>query len=565
MPKTSRIKSRKLPSYLTVNRYGIYSFQFRIPTALLSANTLHTGSRIDRPTDRFPLFKPLNPLIRFTLQTRDHSVAVRKVRQKMTVLDTIQETFNGDASSAGRAIQLWIKYEAAASNENGFTSVDNFLSELDRGDRHLLSMVLRLDDKETEQNKLREENALLKSKLLEKNNSINNHFDRNNMLSTSTDDIALQEVYEKFIDAKVSNDSAKSSVEAYKTAASRFVEIVCYLGGSQDRMVSSLCANDVRKYVTLMSKLPQNLNSNGLKTKMDLAGFINLVDGKSKSEIEGMGYKPLAGTTLKGRFTIVREFIRYIEGQCYPIQRGLDAIIKLSGRSGKKGIVNRRRYNEVELKNIFQSEKYRLCKFKRASEYWAPLLALFTGGTQSELIQLHVEDIYEKDGAWVIDINDKADKRLKNRDGRIRITPIHNILVKLGFIKFVNSCKNNNQARLFPDEARNERDQFSGYSKRFNTFRKKCGVGIEDSDKVDFHSFRHTVSTILIGMGVATGVANDIVGHASSQRTETERTYSEGAFISVKVDALKKLKYDIDFNYPKLWVKKYDSATEKWV
>ncbi len=560
---SKRPKIPKTPSYLSKNRYGTYSFQARIPTFIHA----DSRSRLDIFIGICALYPTLKPLIRFSLQTRDHSVAVRKARMKMVILDNIKEKFSGDSRSAGRAIELWLEYEGVAAASVGFTDVDTFLGGLDEGDHHLLDMILGLHVEQGRQKELAEESLRLKASLLQESVLASNEVMKGRWALEPLigDDITLSEVYMKFIDAKVSNQLSNASIAAYNFAISTFVQILNAVTRSQECLVSEIQAQHVRDYVSIFPVIPKNPKANGVTNKMNMPEIIKLVRGKSREQLGILGLSCLAPKTISTRFTIVKEFIRYIEMQQYPIKPGLDAIIKIIGKSAKRVSGKRRRHNAGELKQLFESDMYRLCKFKRASDYWVPLAALYTGATQGELVQLYVEDVYQVDGTWVISINDKGDKRLKNEDGRPRVVPVHGQLIKLGFISFVEKCKEAKQLKLYPDEERNGRDQFSAFSKRFNRYRKKCGVGVSEDDKVDFHSFRHLVAGVLVGHGVEEGIANDIIGHASQYRSETVKTYSEGAFIEVKTGALKKLKYDIDFNYTKLWRKKFDVKTELWI
>jgi integrase len=520
----------KPPSYITKNRLGIYSFQVRLPTAITRYNP------------------HLKHLLRFTLETRDKAIALRLARRKIVVLDSIRLLFKDDSKSTARAVELWVEYEKSIGTRFGWAAVDEFLSELDDGDRHLLEAILSCQSGLDSQKALMDENAVLKKAL--------------SMVGTAGratvedgDDIALRDVRDKFLSAKLSNDSAKSSIVSYGFATSVFVEIMCALSKSADLRVSSIKAADVRRYVDLMYVWPKNHKLNAATKGMSYDQIINLLTANAKPESESSvaNVESLSPRTIQQRFTIVRELLNYIEHAQYSIKPNLGSMIKFAGQGGGKSKVDRASFNDAELKLLFESDKYRLRLHKRSSDYWVSLLALFTGATQSELVQLYVNDVILESNIWALDINDKADKRLKTKDGRPRVVPLHPQLLKLGFDRFVEKCRASKQVRLFPEELRNERDQFSSYSKRFNRFRRDVKVGVEADRKVDFHSFRHLVSTRLIGAGNDEGVVNDIIGHASRMRSETRKTYSEGAFLSVKYDVICKLKYDIDFNYTKFW------------
>ena len=81
------------------------------------------------------------------------------------MLDSIKHHFDSDPKSAGRAIELWLEYEKVVSAPHDWNDVDLFLSNLDAGDRHLLHMVLGLNDSQDAQAILIAENHQLKQSL----------------------------------------------------------------------------------------------------------------------------------------------------------------------------------------------------------------------------------------------------------------------------------------------------------------------------------------------------------------------------------------------------------------
>ena len=81
-----------------------------------------------------------------------------------------------------------------------------------------------------------------------------------------------------------------------------------------------------------------------------------------------------------------------------------------------------------------------------------PLLGLFTGAREAELCQLHVADVYQDEATaiWVIDINQREDKKLKSGEQNERRIPLHPQLVRLGFLKFVAQMKDRGKHSLVP-------------------------------------------------------------------------------------------------------------------
>ncbi|HCG6606186.1 TPA: site-specific integrase [Vibrio parahaemolyticus] len=176
-------------------------------------------------------------------------------------------------------------------------------------------------------------------------------------------------------------------------------------------------------------------------------------------------------------------------------------------------------YTSIELEKIFS----KLARTKQAHKhpyyFWLPLLAYFTGARLNELCQLYRADIYQVDGIWVIQIDDRFDgQRLKSLTSR-RIVPIHDQLLHLGFIEFVQSVQHE---RIFP-ELKESRDGFgAAASKWFGRFKTRLGFDRGH----DFHSFRHTVATQFKRHQVSHIVAGELLGH--SQNSITYDRYGKG-------------------------------------
>ncbi|MDK9425245.1 site-specific integrase [Vibrio parahaemolyticus] len=185
-------------------------------------------------------------------------------------------------------------------------------------------------------------------------------------------------------------------------------------------------------------------------------------------------------------------------------------------------------YNHADLKIVFGTEIHTHKKYKHPHYYWLPLLGLFTGARLNELCQLYRQDIYKKDGIWVIKVDDKLEgQRLKNNTSR-RLIPIHKKLLELGFIEYVNSVQHE---RVFP-ALKEERDGFgAAASKWFGRFKTKLGFGRGH----DFHSFRHTVATQLKNADISPVIAGELLGHA--QNNITYDRYGK----SVDIHKLKKI------------------------
>lgn len=126
-----------------------------------------------------------------------------------------------------------------------------------------------------------------------------------------------------------------------------------------------------------------------------------------------------------------------METEGYPVTTGLKGILSLVKSPKKKDAKKRLPFSSDDLCRLFQSDSYLKGQIKRASEYWIPLIALYTGARLAEIAQLHCSDIYEEQAVWVFDLNDEGDKQLKSDNSR-RLVPIHSTLLELGLLDFLN-------------------------------------------------------------------------------------------------------------------------------
>ena len=211
----------------------------------------------------------------------------------------------------------------------------------------------------------------------------------------------------------------------------------------------------------------------------------------------------------------------------------------LTLKNDKRPHEQRSAYNDDQLGVIFSHKIFTDRKYRHPYMFWVPLLALFTGMRLEEICQLHVEDIRMEDEIWVIDVNDKNEKKLKTQSSE-RLVPIHSELIKLGFVEFCLSKKSAGHTIIF-NELKRERDGYSQtVSKWFARFRKSCGI---EGRGLDFHSFRHTVADRLKKAGVEEKLAATILGH--SAHGITYGRYAKGYLKETLNSVIEKLSYKV--------------------
>lgn len=299
----------------------------------------------------------------------------------------------------------------------------------------------------------------------------------------------LSELFELFCKDKRGNKKWKDPVAVekydYRPHVAEFIGIV------GDKPISTLTAEDARNYRALV-----------------LAKVSESMGNKDK------------------RLNRVKTFLNWARQQ-HHTHKDYAGILKLD----VVGKLNEsyEPFTDSDLKTLFQSPQYQQATFKKASQYWIPLIGLYMGGRINEIAQLHVADIRKVDGIDAIDINDDGEKTVKN-ESSIRTVPIHPELRKAGFFDYVELIRKEGHAQLFPELRKSSRakDSFGKEpSRHFTAYRRGLGVVTEGeklntmtgkwtgSGKKAFHSLRTTVISMLRREGVLTERRERLVGHES--------------------------------------------------
>lgn len=217
----------------------------------------------------------------------------------------------------------------------------------------------------------------------------------------------------------------------------------------------------------------------------------------------------------------------------------------------KKTAHKRINFTPEELQRVFSSEQYKACSFDHSEQYWIPLLLRTTGSRVEEIAQLHCKDIKQIEGIWTIDHNlDGDNKKIKTECGE-RLIPIHDILIKLGFLDFVEGIrkKYGEQSLIF---RRLTYSTDHGWSRKFvrwmlgegtrTGYLQRVGVKQEALDRKDNHAFRHTLSTELQEAGVSIEHRSIICGHSTKSLGENS-TYSHGNLLPILKEAIETLPF----------------------
>ena len=324
-----------------------------------------------------------------------------------------------------------------------------------------------------------------------------------------------------------------------------------------DIPIGSVTREMTTKFKGHIRKLPKNRKKNPKYRDKD---FHELVEMNAKDKI--------SNTTVNKHLGYCSSFFDW------SINHGYSDINPFKGMKLKKEVRTRDerdRFTELELKQIFGKENYiyfTKIEERRYELYWTPLIGLFSGLRLGEITSLYLDNIKEISGnhrekRWCFDIleePEREDKHLKTLSSR-RIVPIHDILLNLGLIEFIELLKKKDPSRerLFQELKISE----GSYNKNVSTFfnnRYLPNLGLK-TNKKNFHSFRHTVSDHLKQKGIEPHFVNELLGH-SSGNIDLDR-YGKGYNPSILYNkCVKKISYQtsekrwIDFKSLKMdWEK----------
>lgn len=234
---------------------------------------------------------------------------------------------------------------------------------------------------------------------------------------------------------------------------------------------------------------------------------IKELEGMSLSEAadyaEARGLPTLSENTVKNQLKNLKVIFNHAveEGQLTksPVKKLNVKVARINN--------DERRYTMAQLNKILSTPRFETFQQNRfdgsreSEDCWLTLLALFTGARANELCQLLTCDtrtcVHGDQTVHYIEISDETPselielgitKKLKNDSSR-RLVPIHPTLIRFGFAKYISQ---QSEHHLFPEVNRSQNPS-DAFSKRYAHF-LSSSAGKQRGDKINFHSYRHTVS-----------------------------------------------------------------------
>ena len=248
-------------------------------------------------------------------------------------------------------------------------------------------------------------------------------------------------------------------------------------------------------------------------TKTDVRAF--------KAKLEEEGVSP---ANIKTKLSRLRTLLSYAASEdIIPANPAVGVSVEVKQRASDK----RQAFSREQLRSLFSGPVHvqgaRPTGGGGEAAYWLPLLSLYSGARQTELGQLHPDDVYAEvyeDGdvveqsAWVMRFADNPDRNQRVKtEGSERRVPIHPDLIKLGFLEVAADAHAENRDRIFHKiNPTIEGELMGNWSKWFSRYRRSLGVSDRNTP---FHSFRHSFKHHARESLIDKAVNDAITGHES--------------------------------------------------
>jgi len=407
-----------------------------------------------------------------------------------------------------------------------------FFAELLKGESEVLHYDLERNEERLTAKRLQEEEQSTKTKQqLFSNFGVNSLSELVTLLNQSQPSNMANNLFseKKEIFLTVEKKARSWTEKSYKKIAQslRIFEKVC-----GDKDLSEYTREDFEKYRTILLKLPPNIE----KTK----AFENKTYIQIANENEKNNGSVISRSTVNTLIGWLSTFFEWCNIQDY-VNKNLTIGLKVKDK--RKPLKNRKPLDNDDLEIIREKLFTQTNQNKYIARLWVVLIGLYEGMRLEEIAQLHIEDIYQVQGIWIIDINENPNKHgehikhVKNQPSLRRI-PIHPKLMEMGFIQYFEQVKKQGHERVFY-QFPNGRDGFGRQTGDW--FNRNIKRVLSNSDKKSFHSTRHTLIQRLKNVSADPHKLKAIVGHG--EKDITYKVYGEEFWPVLLMEVISKVSY----------------------
>jgi integrase len=344
---------------------------------------------------------------------------------------------------------------------------------------------------------------------------------------------------------------SKNTVDDYQSTHELFIFVL-----GEDKQIGNLTNNDLEFFYDNLTHIPTARKSNATYKDKSLLELKQMQIPASHRQ--GI-------TTRNKHFSRVRALLdfgikKYSQSHGFTYNPATSVTTE---RDTVRAKDKRKEFERADLEKMFSTtyftdhnwvKKQQKRRDAEPYRFWMYPLALLTGARQAELLQLDRKDISsDENGIWYMNILEEIDgetgekiKSTKNQNS-IRKVPLSNILIDMGFIKFVQSGRS---TQLFP-ELKSKKDGKDTAQKFLNAQLKRWGI--HEKHVKTFHSLRHNFVTQAINNGIKARYIGGVTGHLDKKEfggvAEIANTYLKGFTpLILKEEVIDKLSYGLDFS-----------------
>lgn len=252
-----------------------------------------------------------------------------------------------------------------------------------------------------------------------------------------------------------------------------------------------------------------------------------LIKGKTQDNLHEYGINgcttdaaemQINSVTANNHMNRLREFFRWSESMGYisrnPLPDDNIPMPKVS-KQAKRSPITDQEVKQIFAHPLFTEHKgIKTRKIQHASHFWLPLIAAYSGMRLGEISQLSVENIRKCGEHWCFMVEQSSAEHYLKTANAQRAIPIHNELIRIGFIEFVNYIRANNGTRLFNNIRLIQGNYSNKPSEWFiKQFRDALGMPLH----VTPHAFRHSVKDKLSRVEANPENISRLLGHAGGQ------------------------------------------------
>ncbi|MCC3861493.1 site-specific integrase [Pseudemcibacter aquimaris] len=292
-----------------------------------------------------------------------------------------------------------------------------------------------------------------------------------------------------------------------------------------DRLITRLTRPVMKEVWSTIPWIPVSMNNYDKFDGLTIQEAIELDEGETAP----------APATAKKKWGFIKTFVTWLideEG----LRPNLVSGLHIKDKTIKKD--KREVFTTAELKAWFNCPYYTGIKspgkvnspgknIYRDVYFWAPVITIYSGMRPAELFQMEICDVKQESGIWYFDVNDTSNndivKSLKSKAAARRI-PIHKELIRLGYLDFLNSRKEDGNVRIFDEIKRSKKGKMETgtysdlYGRKFTEDLKR--LNLKRKGLVNY-SLRHNFINALHKGGGNSEDRKFLSGHAQADQDDT--------------------------------------------